>query len=136
MKKIALRLGVVLTALSVLSACGTLSEPQTDEARVYDRATKKWNAMISGKWQEAYAFATPAYRQAVSLEAFIGSHSGPVARKGFAVRSVECAVDVCDVVVRVAFVPMVAVGRNLELETDYKERWVKVDGDWYVYIRI
>lgn len=119
-----------------LAGCAT-SVAMSDEERVAARADQRWKAMISGDWAAAYSFSTPAYRKAVSLDQFIGSHTGAVSRQGHEVRSVKCAEDVCEAMIRLQYKVMLpGMVKGAGASTDYAERWVREDGQWYVFRRI
>nr|MBL8455375.1 hypothetical protein [Zoogloeaceae bacterium] len=125
-----------LVPLMALSACSALKQGSAEEI-VAERADLRWKALVSGDWKKAYEFSTPAYRKAVSLEQFIGSQIGAVARRGHEILSVKCTEDVCEAMVRLQYsVALPGFAKGSGSSTDYAERWVREGGQWYVYRRI
>ena len=52
-------------SLLALSACATA--PAGEDQQVVDRAQARWDAVIGGELEQAYAFNSPGYRSATSL---------------------------------------------------------------------
>ena len=127
--------GLFLFFCAVLAGCSSVGEiVQTPEQIVTERAQARWLAVIAGKWETAYSFATPAFRAAVDLESFANRLRGSATRKSVEVKSAACAETTCDVVLELAFEPAIKRGYGL-LKTDLTERWVKEEGRWYIYLR-
>lgn len=125
--------GMICAAcLTVLAGCASFAtrEPETD---VRERAQARWDALVTGNWEKAYSFATPAYRKAVDLFGFRG-RSAPAAKlKSAEVVNVKCKDATCDVTMRIGFAPL---QRGYpETTTDLEERWILEAGEWWRYER-
>ncbi len=71
--------GMIAAACALfLSGCATLGGG-TPEDQVRERAQARWTAIVTGKWDKAYSYATPGYRQAVNVGGFTG-RSAPAAK--------------------------------------------------------
>lgn len=128
------RLAAAFLLALAATGCATSPQPAPPEQIVAQRAQARWDAMVAGDWETAYSFATPAYRNAIDLNGFRRRSGGQASWLGSEIRTVECEKDVCNVLVRLAFRPIML--RDLpELHTDYDERWVLVDGDWWIFLK-
>lgn len=118
--------------LALLAGCSSFAtrEPEVD---VRERAQARWDALVTGNWEKAYSFATPAYRKAVDLFGFRG-RSAPAAKlKSADVVSAKCKDATCDVTMRIGFAPL---QRGYpETFTDLEERWILEAGEWWRYER-
>lgn len=126
--------GLAILVMALSSGCtGHKSDPKTPEEIVAQRAQARWDALIAGQWETAYSLASPAYRSLVDVDGFRRQKGGETWVMGTAVRKVECAIDTCEVMVRLKFKPpMPQFGT--EMETDYTERWVLDEGDWWIFL--
>ncbi|WP_347248995.1 hypothetical protein [Zoogloea sp.] len=125
--------GIIGTCcFALLAGCATIGsrEPEVDVA---ERAQARWGALVSGNWEKAYSYATPAYRKAVDLFGFRG-RSAPAAKlKSAEVVNVKCKDATCDVTMRIGFAPL---QRGYpETTTDLEERWILEAGEWWRYER-
>lgn len=119
-----------------LGACaskGGISE--SPEKYLTKRAEARWTAMISGQWEQAYAYFTPGYREASSLEGYRQSMLGRrVSWTGARVKKVECSdAERCLVGVEVDYsliggMPGVA---NVSSQHYSEETWLRLGGEWY-----
>ena len=118
-----------------LAGCATTSQPsagaatQSVEAKVAERAKARWDAVIKDDMGAAYAYLSPASREAVSLEKY---KSAP-RRTGFReakVEEVKCEAEVCYAKLLVTY----DHARMKGITTPLLESWI-VDGGqvWYVY---
>jgi hypothetical protein len=119
----------------VVAGCGdNLVEAQPPEQAVAERAQARWNALLAGDWETAYDFASPAYRGLVDVPGFRARLGGQASWLGATVRDVQCRDEVCEAVVRLKFMsPPPIIGG--ELETDYKEKWINADGEWWIFLK-
>lgn len=127
-------LPALLLASLVLGGCASLDIGKTPEQIVAERAAARWNAIIASKWEDAYAYATPGYRAAISLEAFQGRTSnGAIRRQGAEVVKVACEqADRCVATVRLAYKPLMP---NFPvMHTDIDERWIDEGGHWCIHL--
>jgi hypothetical protein len=92
---------------------------------------ERWQAVIAGKWEQAYSFATPAYRKAYDIFGFRADIPGLIKYRDAKVLSVTCKEAVCDVKVRLDVSP---VQKSLpDFSTDIDERWLLESGQWWRY---
>lgn len=120
----------------MLSGCAGLSNiGKSPEEIVALRAKARWDAIVAGEWETAYGYSTPAFRKAIKLTGFMNIARSMVVRKGAEVQTVTCSDATCDVVVKVLFSPPLQGRGGGVLDTEVPERWVKEDGNWYIYQR-
>ncbi|WP_296567360.1 hypothetical protein [Zoogloea sp.] len=124
---------IAAACAALLSGCATLGGANAPEDEVRERAQARWTAIVTGKWEKAYSYATPGYRQAVDVRGFTG-RSAPAAKlKSAEVVNVKCKDATCDVIMRIGFAPL---QRGYpETTTDLEERWILEEGEWWRYER-
>lgn len=127
----------LLPAVVTLIACDQAPVvDQTPEERVAERAEARWNAMIEGDWQEAYALLTPGYRESTPFNRWRGRIGTAATWKSVTVQDIVCAEDdLCQVTVlldyEVSF-PRFGV-ENRPGRRPLAETWLLVDGEWWHY---
>ena len=120
--------------LLLLSACGT--EPSaladlTPEEVVEERAQARWDALLAGDVEQAYGYASPAYRSAKDLPRFQARFGSAIRRTAAEVTIVECNAERCSVTVMVTYeVPQLRTGNTRAL----RETWILSDGEWWIHI--
>lgn len=134
--KILATLGWTLTAtlLLTLAACGpdpSVVDERTSEEIVQERAQARWNALIEGDLEQAYAFTSPAYRSSTTLNRFQARLGSSIRRTEAVVSEVECEPDRCDVVVMVTYT---APQLNTENTRPLSETWVRSDDEWWIHL--
>jgi len=131
-----IRFGIVGIVLA-LAACATAPRDHSADAyagksvedQVKDRATKRWEALIRGDLEGAYAFFSRATRDTYPIELY-KVKMRPGSWREAKVESVKCADSVCEVIVRVNF----DHNRLKGIIAPVTERWIIQDGlAWYVY---
>lgn len=123
-------LGIVCSLL--LSACATsVSEVSTIE----QRATARWNALLSGDLAGAYEYLSPGYRTSVSSLQYQRS----ILLKRVAWTSAkylesECEVATCKVKINLGFTVSGALPgvKSYNGTQIIEESWVLIDGQWYL----
>ena len=133
------RLGLCLALLG-MAGCSTLggvtqdSPPEVKQAVVKERAGARWAAMIKGDIDGAYAFLSPASRQAVSAEA-LASRIGATKYRAATVESVTCEAESCKVEIKLTY-DYPAQGKVIRgIQTPLTETWVFDKGNaWLVYV--
>lgn len=127
-------LPAALLASFVLAGCAATGVGKTPEQIVAERAAARWQAIIANEWKDAYAYATPGYRAATSVEVFQGTTANAAIRREAAeVIRVDCPqADNCNAVVRLAYQPVMP-GYPV-MKTDVTERWIEEDGRWYIHL--
>lgn len=123
-----------LLASLFLGGCAGLDMGKAPEQIVAERAVARWNAVIANKWDEAYAYATPGYRAANSVEAYQARiQSAVIRREAVEVSRVECPqADACTATLVLSY-QSVMPGYP-RLSTQFTERWILDDGKWYIHV--
>lgn len=122
----------------LLIGCATAQpDPSTlsPEQRVTERANQRWQSVLAGDVEKAYSFVVPAYREIVDLQRYKANFGSAANRVGAQVVSASCEPEVCEVVVRVDFVPPLRPKTEV-VNTHLNERWVLVDGEWWLHQRL
>lgn len=126
--------------LAAATAAGAADAPQQQppEVAVRERATQRWQALIAGKYEDAYKLLAPGTRAIQSFDAYRNSIGDAVAWTGAEVVRVECndAADKCDAVVRVeskGIFPGMSRSKLQTLSTHIDETWIRQDGEWWLY---
>jgi len=116
--------------LLLLSACATLPP----EEAVAERATARWNTLLSDDLVGAYEFLSPGYRSSVSSNQYQRSVLlNRVRWTGAQVNESECTETSCKVKISLDYAVYGAVPgvQSFESTQTVVESWVRVDGKWY-----
>ncbi|MFA5683151.1 MAG: hypothetical protein WCZ65_10615 [Lysobacteraceae bacterium] len=134
---------ILLAALAALLLAACAAGPQstatkagqTPEQRVAQRAEARWQALIDGRWEEAYGYLTAGYRQTHDFDAYKANFAASrVQWQGVEVPSVNCDMaERCRAQVKVRYelkgglpgVPQFAADQQLE------EVWLLSGKDWF-----
>lgn len=119
-----------LLTLVVVSGCASLQRPP--EEVVAERAQQRLDALVNHKPKIAYSYASPGYRASVPFEVHHPKIAGSNSWLGAKVKSVECEEDVCTVRTLITYR---LHGGKIENTRPMKEKWIKVDGQWWIYHR-
>jgi hypothetical protein len=121
-----------LTSCAVSPSGDGSGAPVSSEARrqaVEVRASARWDALIKGDLDRAYALLSPASREATTLEQFKNNTRKGAFREA-KVEQVECSSDACTVKLRVTYDHRLMKG----VTTPVVETWVFDKGQaWMVY---
>ena len=121
----------------VASGCGVLGKRSPEEA-VAKRAQDRVDLLRAGEYDAAYTYATPGYRTTESVSRYGTRWAGVNMWLSADVTSVLCDYDKSGVTRSCkAFlgVTYIAAGHG-EQETLLEERWIAVDGRWYLHQRL
>lgn len=131
-------LAAALLVLFLLNACAVSpigddrGAPANRSARrdaVAKRVMERWEALIKGDFQAAYAFMSPASRKTVSLEQFMANLRKDSYRK-VEIERVDCGEDACVVKLWLTFDHPQMKG----LRSPVEEIWVFDHGEsWFMY---
>jgi hypothetical protein len=101
------------------------------EKVVAERASARWQALIKRDYEGAYAFLSPASREVTSLSKFQGQIQA-IQYRAVAVEKVECAAEVCKVMLKLTYDYPPAKIRGVVTPLD--ENWIIDRGQaWYVF---
>ena len=140
-KRSALKVWWVMWAVAA-AACTTLtgtkvtkdSPPEAKRALVESRVKERWDALIKGDAQGAYALLSPATRATRSIDDFKARQrlTGFTAAK---IDSIECEAEACKVMLTVTYDHRVQPGKTIRgIETPLEETWLIDEGQaWYVF---
>ena len=127
----ALGLAVALAGLAV-AACASISVDSAPEAKqkyVAERALARWQALMKGDLDAAYAFLSPASKKATPLATYARSIR-PGMWRNAKVDKVDCEAELCKVQLAITYDAKMMKG----ITTPIWESWVIEDGSaWYVY---
>jgi len=118
--------------LVMVGACGTIT-PLAPEDVVARRAQDRWDALIKGDIDAAYAYLSPAYRRMKSLESYKRGIFGVGIWQKAEVDRVVCErLDVCSVTVLVTTrLALPRIGTPMESTTPVYERWIRERDQWW-----
>ena len=118
----------LVCSLLVLSAC------EKSES-IEERASGRWDVLLSGDMTSAYEYLSPGYRSSVSLEQYqrslltrqVGWDSADYIES-------DCTEDSCKVKISIGYTVRGALPGVKEYKGVQKiiESWVRVDGVWYL----
>lgn len=127
---------VALLALTLAGCSGLPVNKETDnrapEDVVKERSQARLDALLAGDIAKAWTYTTPSYRERADHRAYTALVAGSVNWTRASVDSVSCAEEACDVTTMISYKlrkPRIENTRPLE------ERWIKVDGQWWIFHR-
>lgn len=128
--------GLAVLFSGLLVGCATVGdEPRTVVAEqessvvhVSRLAQERWDLLLKGDLDRAYAYLSEGSRQLRTLEQY-KARIKPGLWRGAKVESAECAEEVCKVQVRIGY-KVKRAGAVQEGETYVEERWVREGGRW------
>ena len=129
------RWALAVIALLALAGCASLS-PKTPEEVVRTRAQARWNALLAGEWEKAYALMSPSYRAVVEQKRFAGQFGGTLSWVAAEVVGVACEQDRCTAQMKVKFRPIVKGKPGPALENHFDETWIREDEQWWMFQKL
>jgi len=117
-------------ALVAVGCAGISGAPETPEQAVKARAQERWNALVAGQLDKAYAYITPSGRSTLPIEIY-RSRLSNASWRGAKVTAAVCEAEVCDVDVTLD----IYVLPNLPHQQPISEKWLLVDGKWWFVYR-
>jgi len=118
---------------AVLSGCSLL-EVKGSEDVVRERAQERVDALLNKDLKKAYEYATPALRGIETVEQYHARVAGAALWTRGKVLDVSCAENSCDVKLSIGY-KILRFGLA-ESERVFEEKWLKVDGQWWLYHKI
>jgi len=116
---------------------GTVKETPAQRAALEQRVIAKWETLVRRDFTATYAFTSPAYRSAFSLEAFRRKFgNGKVVWKRVEVVSVDFKGDDAAIVgIKIHIVYHDSQSqRSIDMATNAQESWVYADGQWWYVV--
>ena len=119
--------GVVPPSLA-LSEAENAAQATSVEQHVSDRALERWNLMIEGRFESAYAYLTPGYRATHTIAAYNRTIRGGIWKKAD-VQSVSCEGQRCEVKVMLDI--LLDAKKPVPVWVD--ETWIQTEqeGEWW-----
>lgn len=129
--------------LFTVAACSSLSgsQPVLDpelgwseqiEQQLSARVNARWEAVIAGDFEKAYAFETPAYRSVLSLQQYKARFGSAVDWKNARVVSIKYDQDhVAAVTVAVEYEAVVSLAGVVRSVREMPEKWLYSDAQWW-----
>jgi hypothetical protein len=136
MARITTAIALGLAGSLLLAGC---VKPRSSEEAVTARIDARYAALIAQDYEKAYRYYTPGLREVNSLET-MAARLGRVKYLAARVVQLECpSAETCQAEVEVTFdwegKPVMPRGPKMGKITSVKpEKWIKVDGDWYLYV--
>jgi hypothetical protein len=137
-----IRFGSAAVAVAVMAGCATMGGGLTKDtpsevkaAAVKERSSARWEALIKGDKDAAYAYLSPSTRETLSLEQY---RARPQAINYTAVQvdKVDCDAETCEVALMLTydFLPTKGTTRAKGVSTYVKETWVLDKGQaWFAW---
>lgn len=125
--------GLAVAALLALGGCASNAPAGSPEQVVSQLAQQRWVHLLDGRWAEAYAMLTPAYRALHTQREYQSGFKGAVQWRGAKVIEATCEVDKCEVRVELTVQNPMARRADDTFSTNFTETWLQDGGGWYHY---
>ncbi|MEO8248821.1 MAG: hypothetical protein ABI589_05575 [Burkholderiales bacterium] len=127
---------IALTSIGVGAIAAT--QAQIPEVAVKERASQRWQALIAGKYEDAYKLLAPGMRAIQSYMAYSNGIGAGAAWTAADVIRVECndKQDNCTATIRVdskALFPGMSMSKPQTISTHLEETWIKQEGNWWFF---
>jgi hypothetical protein len=136
-----IRFGVV-AAVAAVAGCASMGGGLTKEtpsevkaASVKERSSARWEALIRGDQDAAYAYLSPGTRQMMTLDQY-RARPQSITYTAVRVENVDCEAETCMVGLNVTYdyVPVKGATRAKEVTTYVQETWVLENGQlWFAW---
>ncbi|MEQ1635684.1 MAG: hypothetical protein ABL903_03260 [Methylococcales bacterium] len=128
----AIKFGIILLGLVLIVSCSAKPELSAEES-VKVRAGERWQALIEGKFEKAYAYEVPEYRKVFDLEQYRRGFHGVGIWKKAEVVDVAC-MEKCVVTMRIyVTINFARWGEAMDTSSLLKEQWMRDtgSGEWF-----
>ena len=135
-------MGSAVIAMAIAAGCATTeggltkdSSPEVKAAAVKERSSARWEAIIKGDKDAAYAFLSPGSRQLITLDQYRGRPQA-ISYRAVQIDHVSCEAEVCQVSLLLTYdyLPAKGTTRAKGITTYLQEVWVLEDGQaWYAW---
>ena len=120
-------------AVSSSAPAAAVLTPAKAEDAVRVRAQQRWDWLVTGKYEDAYGYTTPAFRGLNTAQNYRNRFGTGASWTGARVQSVECATpERCTAQVAVD-TRVVARGFRDPITTSVVETWLLEEGQWWYY---
>lgn len=104
-------------------------ETVSAEDTVRQRVLERWNLLMEGRVESAYAYLSPGYREATSLARYSRNIQDGGLWKGAEVREINCEEKRC----KVKVVLDLLLGGPRPVQVPVYEAWIQLEdgGDWW-----
>lgn len=125
--------GLVLAVLlAALAGCAGVPGKGSPEELVQKRAQARLDLLLAGRIEDSFRYTTPAYQKGRGIKYYTRAHAGTSNWNKAEVTGVICSGARCEVSLRVWYP---AFQGGFENQRSMEERWIEVDGRWYLYLR-
>lgn len=133
---------IIKTSISIVAILGLVScamlGTDTIEQAVTKRAMLHQQALMENDFEEAYKFLTPGYRKLHSFKDFLATKGSTIKRVSSEIDRIECETDSCSVFMVLYYKYQGIAGFHTKPEDPpvsriNKEKWIKLDGQWWLY---
>lgn len=105
---------------------------ERNERQLASRVQARWDAVIAGDYDKAYAFETPAYRSVFSIQQYRARFGDAVTWKSARVLSSKYDEShMASVSVAVEYEAVVSLAGNMRSVRVMSEKWLYSDGAWW-----
>ncbi len=116
-----------------LAGCAGLGAAAAPELVVRQLATQRWQALLAQDFNQAYAFASPAYRQIHTPDYYRSQRQQtPVKWIAAEVLRVDCAGEKCTVRIQLESKPVVPFPFRGTITSGIDETWVLENQQWWM----
>ena len=134
LRRPALPVALMLSIL-FLSACASqATAPEDSEDAIIERAQNRWDTLLAGDFESAYAYYSPGYRSTTSLIDFaIGIRTRRVRWTSAEYKEHSCTENTCTINFEVGFMvnrPVPGM-EKYESSSVLEDQWVKTGGQWW-----
>tara|TARA_R110000823_G_scaffold295738_5_gene415665 strand:+ start:47537 stop:47914 length:378 start_codon:yes stop_codon:yes gene_type:complete len=120
----------LLTGL-LLAGCAGLFTEKPAEEQVRERAQAWADALLEDDLEKAYSYTSPNYRSFAGPGAYHARVVGAGSWRSAEVSDIQCSDEVCDVTFMLEYY---ARQVKVEVRRPRTYKWVKTDGQWWLYV--
>jgi hypothetical protein len=129
------RLLPVLAAIGMAGCAGLGVDSASPEGQVRKLAQARWDATLADEYEKVYNLTPPSYRALVSFKGYRSGIGNAAVVVGAKVISVRCTEDACTSMTELAYRHRQNLKSSEPSTMGLEERWIKEDGQWWLYQR-
>lgn len=127
-------LGALIVTTSALWLSGCATPAANPQEIVRQLANQRWQYIIAGQFDKAYAMTAPSYRKLKTLDYYQGNlRAAPVKWKSGEVVRIDCVTQTCKVTVKAVSQIVLPTRYKGLLDSGLDESWVFEDGQWWMF---